>query len=218
MDFLNKLKYKVECYIEKISFNSGNYWEKRYKKNGNSGSGSYNKLAEFKAEILNDFVATHDVKKVIEFGNGDGNQLKLAEYPIYEGYDISKTATELCKREFSGDKTKTFFHLNENTVISKGDLTLSLDVIYHLVEDKVFEKYMQTLFDSSSKYVIVYASNYGENIHNGTHVRHRHFTKWIDNNYPNWTLTKKIDNIYPYDTNDPDNTSLADFYFYQKNG
>ena len=33
---------------------SEKYWEKRYIAGGNSGAGSYGKLAEFKAEVLND--------------------------------------------------------------------------------------------------------------------------------------------------------------------
>lgn len=37
-------------------FNSRNYWNDRYKNRGNSGSGSYNKLAEFKTEIINNFI------------------------------------------------------------------------------------------------------------------------------------------------------------------
>ena len=33
---------------------SKDYWEKRYSKGGNSGAGSYNNLALFKASIIND--------------------------------------------------------------------------------------------------------------------------------------------------------------------
>ena len=40
--------------IRKID--SKNYWEKRYLKGGDSGDGSYGKLAEFKAKIMNRFV------------------------------------------------------------------------------------------------------------------------------------------------------------------
>ena len=32
------------------------YWENRYKNNGNSGSGSRNKLQEFKSEIINNIL------------------------------------------------------------------------------------------------------------------------------------------------------------------
>ena len=37
---------------------SAAYWEERYRRGGNSGAGSYGKLAEFKAEVINDFVAS----------------------------------------------------------------------------------------------------------------------------------------------------------------
>ena len=46
---------------------STNFWEKRYLKNGNSGEGSYGRLAEYKAETLNEFVCRHKVKNVLEF-------------------------------------------------------------------------------------------------------------------------------------------------------
>ncbi len=62
---------------------SDKYWEQRYAVGGNSGVGSYGKFANFKAEVINKFVREHKIKSVIEFGCGDGNQLKLANYPSY---------------------------------------------------------------------------------------------------------------------------------------
>ena len=44
--------------------NSTKYWKDRYMGKGNSGAGSYNKLAQFKADILNDFVVSNNVDKV----------------------------------------------------------------------------------------------------------------------------------------------------------
>ena len=38
------------------NFSVSNYWDQRYKKGGNSGAGSYGRLAEFKAEIINKFI------------------------------------------------------------------------------------------------------------------------------------------------------------------
>jgi hypothetical protein len=46
--------------------------------------GSYGKFAAFKAEVLNAFVQEMRVDTVIEFGCGDGNQLTLARYPLFE--------------------------------------------------------------------------------------------------------------------------------------
>src|SRR5690606_8385419 len=76
------------------------YWRKRYEKGGHSGPGSYDKLAEYKAETLNRFVADHQITDVIEFGCGDGNQLRLAQYPRYIGYDISPIALARCRELF----------------------------------------------------------------------------------------------------------------------
>ena len=77
------------------------YWERRYRLGGSSGSGSTGHLAAFKAEVLNRFVHDHGIKSVIELGCGDGQQLALAEYPLYLGLDVAKTsiATSIFMRE-----------------------------------------------------------------------------------------------------------------------
>jgi len=191
---------------------SANYWEDRYSKSGNSGGGSYNRLAEFKAEILNAFVKDNSVKNVIEFGCGDGNQLSLAQYPSYIGFDVSKTVIKLCMAKFKTDNSKSFFLYDslafcDNNTIFTADLSLSLDVIYHLVEDEIFEAYMNHLFNSSKLFVIIYSSNFqtGQTYHE----KDRDFTAWIEKNKNEWRLLKKIDNKYRVE-------SKADFYIYGK--
>jgi len=196
-------------------FNSGKYWEGRYAAGGNSGAGSYNRLAEFKAEILNDFVKKHSINSVIEFGCGDGNQLSLAQYPKYLGFDVSQTAINICKNKYFDDKTKEFRLLDAFSG-EKAELTLSLDVIYHLIEDRVFENYMETLFGASTKFVIIYASNKTSS-QLTYHVKHRKFTDWVEFNKKDWNLLKFIPNKYPAQDdngNDP-STSFADFYIFE---
>ena len=73
---------------------------------------------------------------------------------------------------------------------------------------------METLFNASSKYVIIYASNYDERI--APHVLSRKFTTWVEENKEDWKMITHEKNPYPYDLNDPDNTSIADFYIYEK--
>jgi hypothetical protein len=63
---------------------SADYWERRYAEGGDSGHGSYGRFAEFKAEVLNRFVAEQRIESIVEFGCGDGNQLTLASYPDAE--------------------------------------------------------------------------------------------------------------------------------------
>ena len=197
--------------------NSREYWEKRYANGGNSGVGSYNYLAEFKAEILNNFVTKNNINTVIEWGSGDCNQLSLANYKNYIGYDVSQTAIRICSKKFENDSTKKFFHLDNNFVNDKkADLSISLDVIYHLIEDDVFDLYMNNLFSSSNKFVCIYSTN--NNSGGEQHVKHRKFTDWIDIHMSkNWKLKEFIPNKYRISRKKREITSQADFYFYEKN-
>ena len=46
---------------------SKNYWEQRYAGRGTSGAGSYGKLAEFKAEIINSFIKNNKISIIKVF-------------------------------------------------------------------------------------------------------------------------------------------------------
>ena len=208
-----RILYRILAIPPKPFMSSENYWIERYKSGENSGAGSYNDLAEFKAETLNNFVKEKAIGKIIEFGCGDGNQLKLAVYPSYLGFDISPKAIALCRELFSVDKTKRFQLIKEY----KGEmaqLTLSLDVVYHLIEDTVFEEHMRLLFAAAKSYVIVYSSNRNEE-GQAVHVKHRKFTDWVNRNEPNWKLLCHIPNLHPY-AGDTKTGSPADFYIFTK--
>lgn len=167
---------------------------------------------EFKAEIVNRFVKDNAVTTIIEYGCGDGNQLKLAEYPSYCGFDVSPNAVARCREIFRDDKTKTFRLMKEY----KGEtaqLTLSLDVIYHLVEDEIYESYMEGLFDSSERFVIIYSSDFDEE--QKYHEKRRQFTKWIKTQRPHCKLIRKIPNRFPYNEISGEG-SLSDFFIYEK--
>jgi cyclopropane fatty-acyl-phospholipid synthase-like methyltransferase len=199
---------------QRIGFSgSAHYWERNYANGGTSGGGSYGSLAQGKAEFLNAFVGAHCIQSVTEFGCGDGHQLSLAEYPRYIGLDVSRAAIELCKCRFHNDETKSFFLYNgaafvDHERLFAADLVISLDVIYHLVEDQVFEMYMTHLFAAGDRYVVVYATNtvmYGT----GPHVRHRRFSSWVDDNCPQWRLAQVA--------HGPGSGSgRADFFVYQR--
>ena len=87
-------------------FESRKYWEDRYHQGGNSGAGSYGRLGQFKANVLNAFVSEWDIRSVIEWGCGDGHQLSLADYPEYLGIDISEKAVEICRKKETLIKTR----------------------------------------------------------------------------------------------------------------
>lgn len=198
------------------SFNgSTTYWEERYRAGGDSGTGSGGRLAEFKAEIINEFVGTESIASVIEFGCGDGRQLLLARYPKYTGVDVSLTVIEKCQTLFS-DNPKFTFLTTEQYQGETGDLAISLDVIFHLIEDEVFNSYMNTLFDAALRYVIIYSSNFdSESAPNAPHFRNRQFTLWIAAHRPEWQLIRHIPNRYPFN-GDGHETSVSDFFIFSK--
>ncbi len=219
----SSLASKVFIKLKQVLFpGSAEYWEQRYASGGNSGQGSYGRLAEFKAEVINNFVREHEIKSVVEFGCGDGNQLQLAKYPAYVGLDVSEKAVAICAEKFNSDPDKKFLLYDpsrfDDTISEyKADLALSLDVIYHLVEDKVYDIYLKHLFGAAGKSVILYASDKEE--HGGfyeRHVRHRKFTKDIAERFPGWTLSQKIKNKYPPGDGSGE-TSFADFFIYEAN-
>lgn len=201
-----------------VFVNSTQYWEDRYRSNGNSGSGSYGRLADFKAEVINEFVTEHSVESVIEFGCGDGNQLTLMNYKNYLGFDISPTVLEICRKRFEGDNGKAFL-LSRDYENQTADLALSLDVILHLVEEEAYETYMKMLFGASKRFVIIYSTNSDtfKDSPAADSVKHRRFSDWVENNLSeSWRLNNTIKNRYPFDPNDWKNTSPADFFIYER--
>jgi hypothetical protein len=197
------------------TFLSPEYWENRYKKSGNSGAGSYGRLAEFKADVINSFVAEKGITSVIEFGCGDGNQLALFEIPFYIGHDVSYSVIDKLQDLYINDDSKMFYHSSVFSDTWRADLTLSLDVIYHLAEDDIYDDYMSRLFDASKKYVIIYSCNRNDIVPD-EHIRFRVFLKWALENRPKFKLIKIIENKYPYDKADPNNTSWCDFYIFER--
>jgi len=211
-----RLKHFVASANPKAGTTSGMFWEDRYREGGTSGSGSYDRLAAFKAEVLNDLIDRHDVRSVTEWGCGDGNQLTLAAYPEYIGYDVSPSAVDICRERFEHDDSKVF-HLVDEYDDERTDAAFSLDVIFHLVEDEAFEAYMERLFKSASRLVVIYSSDTDENAPNSPwHVRHRRFSRWIAEKEPDWRRIETIPNRYPLVDGDPD-TSFADFHVFRKN-
>jgi hypothetical protein len=193
---------------------SAGYWQERYITGGTSGAGSYGRLAQFKADFINRFVAETEVKTIVEFGSGDGSQLALADYMNYTGVDVSTFAIQSCRRLYKNRPGFEFIHISQYRPEFRADLAMSLDVIFHLVEDTVFDEYMQRLFDAAERFVIIYSSNYeSEQLY---HVRHRKFTDWIERYASGFAKIGFQPNPYPFDENDPDNTSFADFYVYRR--
>lgn len=194
---------------------SSSYWDERYRSGFTSGSGSYGRLARFKAAVVNSFANDKSLMNAVEFGCGDGNQLRMLRFSTYVGYDPSDHIISHNRQKFASDAEKRFYQLNDfEPPRSPFDVALSLDVILHLVEDDVYEEHMRCVFDFS-KYSIVYSSNFDCAESKTPHVRHRKFTRWVEQWRPFSTLLAHIPNEFPKDPGNPNTTSFADFYIYR---
>jgi hypothetical protein len=188
------------CYRLAQPLSARKYWEVRYSTGGSSGHGSYGRVAQRKAAVVNEFVRLNDVASVVELGCGDGNQLALYDLPHYTGLDISTSAIQLCRARFCGDSLKCFARYESGTEVAgvSAQLALSIDVIFHIVEDTVFDQYMRDLFSISSKYVVVYSTDLDDvRWQEGYHIRHRRFTEWVLTYQPQWHIAGKTERLDP---------------------
>lgn len=196
-------------------FDSAAYWERRYGAGGTSGAGSQGRLAKFKAGFVNAFVRQNAVESMLDLGCGDGRQAALLDVPDYVGIDVSPTTIARCRTRFAGDPRRRF--QQADAPLHPAELALSMDILFHLVEDAVFDAYLDRLFGSATRYVLVYASNV-DLAWPAAHVRHRAFTPLVSTRFPDWRLAAHVPNLFPYDPARPDDTSFADFFVYTRRG
>lgn len=166
---------------------SRHYWEMRYRIGGHSGEGSRGRSAAYKAQVLNDFIQRHGVRSAIEFGCGDGYQLNMLRIGDYTGVDVSETILRRCREMFANDPTKRFVSVDEYRG-ERSELSMSLDVIFHLVEDAVYDEYLERLFSAGERFVIVYSTNAEADTDKSglSHVRHRPVVDDIAHRFPDF--------------------------------
>ena len=131
------------------------YWERRYRAGGNSGAGSRGHLLDFKARMINDFITKNNIQSVIDFGCGDGYLAEQIGACDYLGFDVSKCAVRLCRNRMKDHPTKSFFSTRAYAG-EMSDVALSIDVIFHLVEEALFDVYMGRLFFAAKHFVVIY--------------------------------------------------------------
>jgi SAM-dependent methyltransferase len=201
----------------RAEFDSGAYWRHRYGSGGKAGKGTYGRLGAFKAEVLNEFFREQGITSAIEFGCGDGDQAALFTIARYVGLDVSEAAIGRAKAKLRERVDWQFFPLEEAPIDDlRAEASLSLDVIFHLVEDAVFERHMQQLFAAAERFVIIYSSNQRDNGAKETRIRHRVFTDWIAANAKDWMLLKRIPNRFARRPWARQGRSFCDFYIYER--
>jgi predicted TPR repeat methyltransferase len=193
---------------------STKYWIDRYLNGGNSGAGSDGRLNVFKSEFLNSILKRYEIESILDFGCGEGAILRNLIAKQYMGYDPSEKVIQGLKEQYLYDKSKSFE--SDLTRVKSQDLVISFDVIFHLIEDLVYENYMNSIFSYSKKYVLIYSSNTDRSdpeFATAPHVRHRYFEKDIPKQF---ILHEQRDNLFPYQPENPSETSWSNFYLYKR--
>lgn len=150
------------------------YWNDRYLdgKYG-SGPGSRGAEAERKAAFVNALVEEHHVNRVIDWGCGDGEVARLIRSRRYIGLDVSEVAIALCG-EHAPLPRRTWYRFDGSRApkLPPGGLALSLDVIFHLTDDRLYRRHLKLVF-GSAPLVCIHSSNFDEA--GEFHVLHREF-------------------------------------------
>jgi hypothetical protein len=209
-DLVRKHIVKEEIKDSVVNFDSAKYWEERYVNGGNSGNGSYGFLAEYKRDFINQFIVDNNIKSLLEYGCGDCNQLSMIDCETIVGVDVSKTAVDICQNLLPNSR---FIDLSSQKFPKiKTDLLLSLDVIYHLIEDDVYEKYIENIINHGSEYLIIYSANFENEGNFSIHVKPRKFTehKMLNETYK---LELIVENKYK--SIDHNLGSFSDWYIFK---
>ena len=195
------------------TFDTVTYWETRYANGGNSGEGSDGRIAEYKGRIVNEVCTAFGVQTVLEFGVGDGkNQEYYNKVPVYIGVDASESTIKNVQAKF-GSPTRTYFLYDTFASLpGRADMTMSLDVLYHLVEAKLFGRYLDNLFAAAISHVLIFAADIDDDVSQGGHFRRRKFTRYVELAHPCYYLERHFEDI-------PDNVAertSARFYHYRR--
>jgi 2-polyprenyl-3-methyl-5-hydroxy-6-metoxy-1,4-benzoquinol methylase len=193
------------------AFDYKKWWNDWYSHGGISGSGSRGVLAQFKADVINDYIKTHSIRSVVEFGCGDGYNLALMNYENYLGFDVAKPAINVCSTLFKDDSRKSFMLYDPKCFVNKNlraDLVVCLDVLYHITDEEEFLKVLDDIFSFSSAHVILYTTLYeAGNSPASPEILHRNILPYLQK-YPQYEVT--------IEKQKHQNLSLADFVFLKR--
>ncbi len=187
------------------------HWQRHYERGGDSGPGSYGESALYKAGLINRVIREHGIHSIVELGCGDGNQLTYLEVDQYIGLDISKVAIQRCLARHGGNAKRSFIwydqdYFHDPLRIVSADCAMSLDVIFHFIENDVFVRYVHNLFNCGRRFVIIYGLDQAQVRPGHVSVRLRKYSDYIAANIPEFRIALHV----------PKTEEFGDFYLYER--
>jgi len=197
MRLMRKGLREVAPFAFKRFTTSDRYWQTRYRYGGNSGKGSRGMAATEKAAFVNRLCRQHGITSIIDVGCGDGHVAQGYEVDRYLGLDISPAAIELAAAANKSRPGRQFHPIDGMTpeaIAKLADansprprLALSLDVMFHLVEDDTFSHYLAVLDSIPADWLLVQAPDV-DGVAAG-HVRDRAYSGRLA---PHWSLMERL--------------------------
>lgn len=170
-----------------MTFVITDYWEKRYRAGGFSGAGSRGDEAKDKVELVQRVVNSTQSKSLLDLGCGDGHIASGIIIDRYVGYDPSDSALALCRKAMPDRQFTSRVYPYTGELFG---LIISMDVIFHLVDDEAYHAYLDLLFCGLAPRVLVYATDHDQR--GNAHVLHRHWTPDIPNGWDATELRTKF--------------------------
>jgi hypothetical protein len=99
---------------------------------------------------------------------------------------------------------QNYFH-NPQQIVS-ADCAMSLDVVFHLIEDDVFAGYIRNLFCCGRRFVIIYGLDQDDVQRGHVSVRYRKYSDYIAENIPGFRVADHA----------PRTDKFGDFYLYER--
>jgi len=136
-----------------MSIFQSDYWENRYRTGGTSGEGSIGRGREWKWKIIDNYVP--NIQSVIDVGCGDLSFWSGRECVDYTGIDISET---ILKRNKSLHPEWNFIHSSSDEFIEnlRKENVFCFDILFHIINEKIFLKTLTNLCQYSSKYIFIH--------------------------------------------------------------
>lgn len=175
-----------------MTFNIAAYWNQRYLQGRTSGEGSEGDRAIVKAKYINELIYDKGIYTIADWGAGDGHVLSMVTLETdYLGIDISRVAIDRLRREWHGVPRRKFLTLDEARGVEIDvDLAMSLDVIFHCIDQPTYEEHLRRLFGSSHRFVLIHSLDKDRG-RTARHVRWRHFTPDVARIAPEWVLMEQ---------------------------
>jgi len=165
------------------------YWDRRFADGIGAGRGSEGEAALAKARYVNELIASEPVETVADWGCGDGGFLGMIRAPHYVGIDVAPSA--IAKAVVTHGHSRSFVLWRPGAPIEvHADLALSLDVVFHLVDDVEYRQHLAAVFGSADRLVAFHATNRPNPEGAAPHMRHR---VWIEDVPSGWELVAQPD-------------------------